>query len=124
MSAGKEIQKALLAHRRWKNRIEKAIATGRSTFKIENVKADNRCKFSTWLYALPDQTTEEWKRVQRLHALFHEEAARVLELALRGQKDEAKQAISLTSHYCDLSVKMTNALLALKKRKSESDGPI
>jgi hypothetical protein len=111
-----EIQKGMLAHAQWKERIKNAIETGASNFTADQVKIDDGCDFGAWLHALPDQTSDEWKQIHRLHEQFHEEAGRILDLALQGRKDEAKQAISLNSHFADLSVRMTNLLIAWKKK--------
>ena len=111
------IQKAIGAHGMWKARLKTAIATGKSEFQVTNVKVDNLCEFGKWLYALPvqERTSPAGKAVQDLHAKFHQEAAKVLDLALRGQKADAEKAIELGSEFAKTSADLTRAMMNWQK---------
>jgi len=100
-----QISKALLAHGAWKQRLNSAIAAGSSEFTAAQVGVDNRCEFGRWFYALPGElrATEIAGKVQKLHAEFHGEAARVLSLALRGEKDQALKALEPGEKYARVS---------------------
>ncbi len=83
-----------------------------SEYKVETVEADNLCEFGNWLFGLPasEQSSPHWQKVQQLHAEFHREAARVLRLAVEGQKTEAYQAMDLESRFMKTSAKLTEAM--------------
>jgi hypothetical protein len=111
-----EINKAIGAHGMWKQRLRQAVDSGQSEFTVERVSPDNQCEFGKWLHALPptDKTSANWKSVQELHAKFHTEAARVLELALKGQKQKADEGLSPDSGFTKVSLDLTAAMMKWK----------
>ena len=117
MSIADEITRAIGAHAMWKNRLRNAIAEGRSDWTADKIQPDNLCDFGKWLYSLPasDKSSEHWKKVQSLHAGFHQEAARVMELALKGHKDEAKSAMTSGGAFASCSANLTEAMLIWRK---------
>jgi hypothetical protein len=113
-----QITKALTAHGAWKHRLNQAIAAGTSEFTVVQTQADNRCDFGRWLYSLPAdlRSTNLAINIQRLHAAFHAEAARILDLALRGQKQEALKALESSGAYSHTSGQL---VLALRQRERQ-----
>lgn len=107
-----EIERAIIAHALWKSHLYSAIERGVSQFNVENVEPDTLCEFGKWLFGLPtvEQSSQDWQKVQQLHAEFHREAAHVLRLALQGQKAEAYQAMDLKSRFMKTSAKLTEAM--------------
>ena len=116
MASIDEINKAIGAHGMWKQRLRQAIDTGQSEFSVERVRPDNLCDFGKWLHALPakDSSSAHWKSVQELHAKFHTEAARVLELAVKGQKQKAEAGLSPDSGFAKISLELTSAMMKWK----------
>lgn len=112
MSYAEEIDKALVAHGAWKLRLKSAIGTGNTDIQVSQVQTDNHCEFGKWFYRLPVpvRTTELGLKVQDLHARFHVEAALVLDLALKGRREEAVQAIALGSRYATISGQLALSL--------------
>ena len=55
------------------------------------------------VYTGPRQGLPSWKDILVLHAEFHAEAARVLDLALDGKKAEATSALATGSRFADTS---------------------
>jgi hypothetical protein len=115
-----EISKFIGAHGNWKARLKEAIDIGTSEFKVENVRRDDLCNFGKWLYSLPpaDQQSVRWKNVRELHAKFHIEAALVLDLALKGKKQEAKKAVDLGGSFAHASGAFTRAMMEWKSELS------
>jgi hypothetical protein len=111
-----EINKAIGAHGMWKQRLRQAIDSGQSEFSVERVRPDNQCEFGKWLHALPagDKSSDHWKSVQDLHAKFHTEAARVLDLALKGQKQKAEEGLSPNSGFAKTSLDLTSVMMKWK----------
>jgi len=112
-----KIDSAIVAHSQWKGRIRDAIATGKSDFDPLTVAMDNQCDFGKWLYSLDSAMTSDphFQTVKEDHALFHQEAARILKLALNGNKTEAEKGIELGSPFASASSKCIMALSDWKK---------
>lgn len=112
-----EIDKAISAHGMWKQRLKSAIETGNSEFNVNKVTLDNLCDFGKWLYTLDSniRLTESWNSIQKLHAEFHKIAANILDLALKGKKEEASKGIALGSEYAAISGKLTTAMMKWKR---------
>jgi methyl-accepting chemotaxis protein len=115
-----QINKAMAAHNAWKQRLLDAIQTGRSEHDPAKVSKDNQCDFGKWLYSLPPavQRTEHWQNVRALHAEFHKEAGRVLELALAGRQAEARQSLEHGGEFTRRSAALIEALMRWKKGSS------
>lgn len=109
-----EITAAIAAHGQWKIRIRNAIGTGQSEYTPQTIQADNQCVFGKWFYSLPisQRDSESGRLVKDLHAKFHREAARILEMAITGRKVEAENAMSLSGDYSRLSAELTRAIIS------------
>jgi hypothetical protein len=107
---------AIGTHRQWKHRLQTAIDSGRSDLNPAVVCLDNQCDFGQWLYRLPPATraTSHWKEVQQLHAVFHQEAGQVLELALQGNRNEAARRMAFGGSYAAASATLTAAMMKWK----------
>ena len=107
-----QINKALLAHGAWKQRLNSAIGSGSSEFIPNQVQVDNRCDFGKWFYELPAElrSTEAANNIRKLHAEFHAEAARILSLALQGEKDKAFKALLPGEKYSLISGQLVLAM--------------
>jgi len=112
------VEKAILAHAAWKQRLSWAIVEHSSRFTVEQVVVDDRCEFGKWFYTLPStlRTSAEGMVVQRLHAEFHVVAAHVLELALARRVDEATRALAKGEKYALLSDQLVAAMERWKQR--------
>jgi len=86
-----DIDSALAAHALWKKRLQDALEKGTSEFKVDVVEKDNACQFGQWLYNLSEdeKSGENFNKVKDLHSEFHKTAAKVLEMAITGRKEEA-----------------------------------
>ena len=120
MNITEALDQALAAHAKWKYRLMDAIDTGKSEWRVNDVRTDNSCQFGKWLSALPlsERLSENYKKVRALHAEFHGLAAEVLELALAGRKDEATAAMALGSRFATVSSNLTMAVMAWKDAAS------
>lgn len=109
------IQKAIAAHASWKARLRTAVDTGKFDVSIAVIKADNQCEFGKWLYGsdftAAEKQTQNYRAARELHARFHQEAAKVVELATSGHKDEADAAMSLGGSYTKASSALTQELV-------------
>ena len=120
MSHAESIGNAIGAHAQWKLRLKTAIDTGKSEWTVERVSPDNLCDFGKWLYSLPesDRKKENWQKIRALHAEFHREAAKVLNLALRGAQAEARELMAFGSAYAKVSSRLTWEMMEWRKAAS------
>lgn len=109
------LEKAIAAHASWKARIRAAISAGKFDVPASTVKLDNLCEFGKWLsgpeVTAAEKQTDNYRTVKQLHAEFHQEAARVIELATSGQKAAAEAAINMGGSYSKSSTKLTEAMV-------------
>ncbi|MBK9132100.1 MAG: CZB domain-containing protein [Gammaproteobacteria bacterium] len=114
-----EIDKAIGAHGMWKARLKQAIETGKSEVSADTIRQDNQCNFGKWLYgtslSATDKSSAHYRSVRELHAEFHKCAARVADLAVTGQKDEAVRMLALGGDFASVSSRLTAAMMEWKK---------
>jgi hypothetical protein len=116
MITAQQINEAITAHGLWRTRLQKAIESSACDFTEDQVCADSQCAFGRWLHTLPPSIQQQpiWQEVHETHARFHKESARILVLALQGQKQEALQALDHGE-----SMKLTGKLIILMTRWSK-----
>jgi hypothetical protein len=109
-----DITKYIGQHGLWKGRLRQAIDSGKSSHDAASVRSDDQCDFGKWLGGLPAQerTSEHFRTVSSLHAQFHREAARVLELVAVGKKAEADKAVAMGGSFASASSKLTQEMTA------------
>ena len=116
MALKKEITSAIALHSMWKSRLERCIDTGVFDTSIDIIAADDECYFGKWLYGesiTPDvRDSEEYQRVKEYHAQFHQVAARVVGLALLGNKMEAAKLMSSSGEYTKITTKLVGEMIS------------
>jgi chemoreceptor zinc-binding protein len=109
------LTKAIAAHASWKARLRSSINTGKSDVSVETVRTDNHCEFGKFLYgpelSAAEKQSEHYRTIKPLHAQFHQEAAKVLELALSGQKEAAEQALGMGGSCAKIATTLTQAIM-------------
>lgn len=119
MSDPSELNKAIKAHSTWKVRLKDAVDSGSSEFSPSQVRNNDICEFGKWLNTLPsaEKALLDYQNIQPLHQKFHVEAAKVLELAISGQREKAHHALTdIRSEFVYTSAKLINALADWKKK--------
>ena len=121
MFHSKEIINAIGAHGNWKQRLRRAIESGNIDFTFDKLKIDTECDFGKWLHSLSldEKKSSHWSNIQQLHAKFHIEAARLLELAIQGKKKEAMDGMAIGSDFARLSCGLTMAMVKWKSSLSQ-----
>jgi Chemoreceptor zinc-binding domain len=112
-----DLDNAILAHAKWKNRLRTAIETGESEFTPGNVSPDNQCDFGKWLYSLSpeEKKSNHWNNVKELHAHLHKVASQTLANALSGNKQLALDALAANGEYTQVTSKLTKGVMEWKK---------
>jgi hypothetical protein len=118
-----EIDKAIVAHSKWKMRLKKAIDTGVSDVTPAVAMTDNQCEFGRWLYSIAatERTAKHWNTVQNLHAQFHQVAGSCLHCALSGQRVQAKQMMDLGGPFSRATSQLTTAMIEWKQALSRNE---
>ena len=109
-----QVSKALAAHRKWRDHLEKALENGSGEFKPSVVRQDNKCEFGKWLHnETPAELlqTDEFQQIKQWHASFHMEAAHILELALQGQKQEVRRLLGSQGNFAKMSEALVGGLI-------------
>jgi len=108
----RQIDAAIIAHDEWKARLLAAVEAGSSDINPDEVRADDRCAFGTWLSSVgPDMKASlHYDRVCDLHARFHQAAAAVLILALGGRGPQALTSLEFGSEYVSASVLLVDEM--------------
>jgi hypothetical protein len=107
MSLSDEIEEAVGAHGLWKGRLHTAIETGSCKFTVASVVQDSQCAFGKFLYSNADpaiRNSPHWRTCLDLHSKLHQSGARVLQLALTGNKEAAKKEMDSQSEFFRLSL--------------------
>jgi hypothetical protein len=115
MASQAMIEQAIASHGAWRTRLGQAIAAGRADVDVAKVKRDDLCELGRWLYREADSIDRRspgYTRVRQLHAAFHLETARVLELAVQGRQADAEAAIAMHTPFAATSAALTAALAA------------
>ncbi|MEO1064493.1 MAG: methyl-accepting chemotaxis protein [Actinomycetota bacterium] len=115
------ISGAIGQHGVWKAKLLHAAHTGEAPWDPSVVEVDDRCVFGTWLHQEIDHRDRDdhWELVRGLHARFHQEAARLLRLAVAGQGRQAEQQMSIGTTYDQLT---TDLVLALDDWRADRTG--
>jgi methyl-accepting chemotaxis protein len=111
-----QIDEAIGAHGLWKMRLRSAIRSRHCDLSPAQASGDCHCAFGKWLH---DPAFDPAHRngvphtvVTRVHAEFHREAGKVLDLALAGQEAAANAA--LEGGFALTSEKLVRALMKWK----------
>jgi methyl-accepting chemotaxis protein len=108
------LKSAMAAHAAWTARLKAAIVSRHLDVPVTTIRADNQCQFGKWLYGSEfsgaESQTENYRQTRQLHAQFHQEAAKVAQLALSGEKGAAELAMAPASEYAKISADLTKVL--------------
>ena len=123
------IDKAILAHGKWKTRLNDFINGKTPDFDITKAGTDNNCDFGKWLYGDTvddnDRKSVYYQKIKDLHADFHKTVKEVAELIVIGKKEDAKKMISdVNGSYSRISTQLVLQLVDweknLDKKQSEN----
>lgn len=113
MDNTRKINEAIVSHGKMKERLKLAIGGDGADLKPAVVSADDQCEFGVWLHqqAPPEvRRSAAYQNVLKLHASFHRESGRVLELALSGQREQAERAMSAAGEWGRAAASLLAAL--------------
>ncbi|MBS1825942.1 MAG: MCP four helix bundle domain-containing protein [Acidobacteria bacterium] len=109
-----KIEKAISAHAAWKGRLQGAVNSGKLDASVSTIRSDRECQFGKWLHGTEidaaSAKNSHCQTAKKLHAQFHEEAARIAQLATTGQRDAASKALASGSEFARLSAELKNVL--------------
>lgn len=112
------IEKAIDAHNRWSIRLRCAIETGRTVFTPETTHAD-RCPMG----ALLSPHSVRHQTIREIHDDFHREVGRILTLAVRGRRAEAREELETNPDFAMVSAAFTGQLKSLAREITLAESP-
>jgi len=119
MKFKEEIKSAVGAHGVWKKKLKSAITTGEIDVSVATIRAEKQCSFGKWLYGptitAKQKKSEYFQKVQELHAVFHEKAAQVAQLAIAGEKIRAEKMLNVKGEFTIASAELTTTMIAWLK---------
>ena len=118
MDQKEKIDAAIEAHIQWYAHLRMAVTLASSGFKPEVVRTDNNCEFGKWLYGnFPTQGNllPLYQEIKELHARFHIEAGKILELALQKKREEALTLMDFNSEFKKISTALIEKMNHVKK---------
>ena len=104
------IYQAIVAHTAWKKRLREIIDTGENMYDV----SPENCDFGKLLNEHIDELSvyDQYSKVVVLHNEFHEEAAKIIQLALNGHLQEANTAIEYGKDFDNTSQDLVKNLIA------------
>ncbi len=108
-----EIEQAISVHEMWKGKLKQAIETGKCDCTPDSIKVDNGCSFGKWLYERVDPVDKDsvkYKLMLDIHAQFHQQAGKILALALDSKSEEAEKLMQLDGQFYSLSKQLIEHL--------------
>ncbi|MBV6492992.1 MAG: hypothetical protein LDLANPLL_00999 [Turneriella sp.] len=120
---------AISAHGEWKVYLRRAVQNNGKGLDVQQVALDNQCVFGKWLYSetgILYSNDRNYSIVKALHADFHREAGRVVELCKNHEPHKALDAISENSYYSQISKNLSAAVQEWLREKNfleSTEGP-
>jgi hypothetical protein len=104
------IYQAIVSHTTWKKRLHDIIDAGVNEYDVDA----RRCGFGKWLKENAEQLSlyEHYQHIVNLHSQFHQDAEKIIQLALEEKWKEASKAIEYGSDFDHLSQELVKNLIA------------
>ncbi len=86
LSHREQIERAIAAHKLWKEHLDEAISSGVSDISVDHAENDKDCEFGRWLNSnlLPSEFkgSDMYRTIHDCHSTFHMYAARLLAISI------------------------------------------
>ncbi len=115
MKSSIDFDQVIQNHSHWKYLLKQAIAQGQSEHTVIHTRDAHHCAFGKWLYSPAGKTLPHYLKVVELHQHFHEEAGKVLKLALLRHSNEALDGLKLGSPFNQASANLINQLCEIRE---------
>lgn len=111
-----DFDEVIYAHSRWKIHLKHSIYAGESEYSVSEVADDHQCQLGQWLESFSGKSLLDYNEMVEMHQAFHKEAARILELALQGNKEAALEGLASEGHFDQLATKLIHKLGNIKRQ--------
>lgn len=115
--------RAIATHQEWRVIFEDALRRGGDDFRVEAIRADDRCELGRCLHSHGEELINDASALaflREIHGEFHHEAARVLALAQLGRVREAMVAVRINSQYARWSDMLVAGLSGYNKNATRA----
>jgi hypothetical protein len=111
-------EQAILAHRKWKDRLNGYLAKPDRSLLATEVAADNKCELGKWISGdgAKHASLQEFQMLRSEHARFHRAAADVIRKADAGQSVSGETALGGKSEFSAASIAVVKAIVELRKK--------
>jgi hypothetical protein len=112
-----DFQEAAKAHRDWNTKLRMYL-NGSGTLNPEDIQKDNLCALGQWIYGEGKKhiVCAEYEELRTIHAEFHKNAAEIVRLIDKNEKEKAKQKLDAGSKFRDLSLKILTLLSHIEQK--------
>lgn len=112
-----DIRPLLRAHAEWIVHLREYVY-GLGTLDVQVIMRDDQCDLGRWIYgeATPYRHLPEYEAARQAHALFHAEAAQVVNLLEAGRRHEAALALDRGGRLRNRSAAMVRSFIRLSER--------
>ncbi len=113
-----DFDKAILAHRHWKERLNQYLAAPDRSLSAAEVGEDTRCELGKWLYGEGTKFSRlpEYEHLRTEHARFHKAAADVIRKADSGKNVSGETALGGHSEFSAASTMVVRAIMSLREK--------
>jgi hypothetical protein len=115
-----KISEAIVKHNRWKFDLKNAIESGNCQFTVAEIQNPHLCTFGKWLDSPEGKNLPDYPQIVELHIKIHNEAAKILHLALLGQPSHALIKMQLGSRFSQLSSQLIDKLATMNQKMGDA----
>lgn len=112
-----DFQQAAKAHREW-NTILRMYLNGSGVLNPADVQKDDLCALGQWIHGEGKKHIiyVEYQELRTIHSEFHKNAAEIVQLIDKNEKEKAKQKLDAGSKFRELSLKILTLLSHIEQK--------
>ncbi len=102
---------AIVQHNKWKHQLKEIVETGQVGEEYD--PDPSHCSFGQWMEENADalKAFDKYQQVNELHKQFHDEAGRIVMLALKGEREQAQTSMEYGNEFDHLSQALVKAII-------------
>jgi len=113
-----DFEQAILAHRHWKDKLNKYLKKPDGSLSAMEVAKDDKCELGKWIYGDGKKhgSSLEFQLLRSEHARFHKAAADVVHKADSGASVSGETALGGHSEFSTASSAVIKAIVSLRTK--------
>lgn len=114
-----DFKTAISAHIDWRMKLTNYVQNPDHSLNPDIVCKDNQCSLGKWIYSdgksIQNSNSALYVKLRESHAQFHKTAARIIDLANKGQTAQVEKLLSHGGEYMSVSEETVNLIEAAEK---------